>query len=972
MSISRPIVLLVAGIIAAGFSPLTLGQDSAKPPLAADELSAVRAAEEARGRVIDQVIASVVAIYDDDYTGGGSGVIIDPSGLALTNHHVIMGAGTSGWGGLSDGVLYRWRIIGVDPGGDLALIRLEGRDDFCAAPLGDSDTVAPGDWVMAMGNPFLLADDHVPTVTLGIVSGVNRYQGGEGNELVYGDCIQVDSSINPGNSGGPLFNMRGEVIGINGRGSFRDRGRVNVGLGYAISSNQIRRFLPDLMATKLAQHGSLDATFSDRDGHVVCSTINPDAPAAEAGLELGDRLIEFEGQPIATANQLTNLVCTLPVDWPARLRVEKLNGQQLTLRTRLVGLPYGQPPLPPQPQGDPSPEQQKQWKRARQMAELLRAEPNVIRDADLNAELTAWLIQRCRGRPADQPAWPGTEMLCISEVMMRPAAEPLSIDEWFATAGRTQPAEDFVVAGAAQTWLAADGRFRVHLTRDGQSTVIGRSVIDGEPRFWRWEQGQLEWLSPTKAKLDPLFVAALGLAASVEPASLDVLGTTTLDGSDKLDASTTAFRCKVTDEGGDWFYFWLAEDQDDPRRLELVKASSDLDADHYGGVVFCGGINARPDRELPVERAFVEDTDRIVGLWRATQSERQPIDESLFAPPAADVIAAGVPAVTGMEQHWPDAAPTIEPRPSAGDDGLFGEIIRQAQRRLVKVYGARVGRVDGYATGIIVSATGDILTVQGVYLDAQQVRVTMSDGSVHTARVVRRDRNLQLALLNVDIPTPDYFALSDADVGYVGDWIVAVGNAFKVADGPEPLAPTRGVISLRTSLTARASPRDLAYDGPLVLIDAITSNPGAGGGAVIDADGQLVGMIGKTITSSQTNTRLNYAVPAAELKAFLEGRSDEPSPAMASAAEGAELGIRLFTLGGNNGAAYIDRVLPGGPADQTGLRPDDLVVSLAGEIVSTIRQYDAVLATIKPGDEIVIVVKRGEELVRVTLIAAVK
>ena len=239
--------------------------------LSDDQMQAVLELEQKRIKAIDRVLGSVIAIYGNDRSGGGSGVIIHPSGIALTNHHVITGAGVEGWGGISDGQLYKWKLIGTDPGGDVAIIQMEGRDEFPWTPLGDSDTVRVGDWALAMGNPFILSEDQSPTVTLGIVSGVNRYQPGAGqNQLEYGNCIQVDSSINPGNSGGPLFNFQGEVIGINGRGSFQDRGRVNVGLGYAISSNQIRNFIPELLATKLVEHATLDANFSNRDGKVVC------------------------------------------------------------------------------------------------------------------------------------------------------------------------------------------------------------------------------------------------------------------------------------------------------------------------------------------------------------------------------------------------------------------------------------------------------------------------------------------------------------------------------------------------------------------------------------------------------------------------------------------------------------------------------------------------------------------------------
>ena len=111
-----------------------------------------------------------------------------------------------------------------------------------------------------MGNPFSLATDFTPTVTFGLISGVNRYQPPEGKGLLeYTDCIQIDTSINPGNSGGPLFNMQGELIGINGRGSFEKRGRVNSGVGYAISINQIKNFLGHLQAGIDTDHATLGA-----------------------------------------------------------------------------------------------------------------------------------------------------------------------------------------------------------------------------------------------------------------------------------------------------------------------------------------------------------------------------------------------------------------------------------------------------------------------------------------------------------------------------------------------------------------------------------------------------------------------------------------------------------------------------------------------------------------------------------------
>ena len=182
-------------------------------------------AQQARVEVVQKVATSVVAIFSADGNGGGSGVLISADGYALSNYHVTSACGDFMKCGLNDGKLYDAVIVGIDPTGDVAVLKLLGRDDFPHATLGDSDALAVGDWTYAMGNPFLLATDFQPTVTAGIVSGLHRYQYPAGTLLEYTDCIQVDTSINPGNSGGPLFNAAGELVGINGRISVEKRGR---------------------------------------------------------------------------------------------------------------------------------------------------------------------------------------------------------------------------------------------------------------------------------------------------------------------------------------------------------------------------------------------------------------------------------------------------------------------------------------------------------------------------------------------------------------------------------------------------------------------------------------------------------------------------------------------------------------------------------------------------------------------------
>lgn len=326
---------------------------------------------------MDRAARSVVAVLEETQAGGGSGVVITPDGYGLTNFHVIapLLEERRGLGGMSDHRVYPLRVLGVDPTGDLAMFKLDptpvddvgardlarpaetkppGREaatslsasrsadvvSFHAAVLADSDAVQVGDLVFAMGNPFLLAEDYTPTTTFGIVSGIQRYQfGASGRNLVYTDCIQVDASINPGNSGGPLFDLQGRLIGINGRASFEQRGRVNVGLAYAISINQARRFIPGLRAGLLVEHGSLGATTVDLGyRRVVFEKMLDPSVAAAVGIQVGDRLLMFGGREIHTANQFLNVLGTYPAGWPVVVVFER-DGQQILRRVRLERLP---------------------------------------------------------------------------------------------------------------------------------------------------------------------------------------------------------------------------------------------------------------------------------------------------------------------------------------------------------------------------------------------------------------------------------------------------------------------------------------------------------------------------------------------------------------------------------------------------------------------------------------------------------
>ncbi len=296
-------------------------------------------AEAARVAVVERASAAAVAIFAGAQ-GGGSGVVISSDGYALSNFHVTHEAGTAMRCGMADGRLYDAVIVGVDPTGDVALLKLLGRQDFPFAEMADSDRVQVGDWCFAIGNPFLLATDFHPTVTYGVISGVHRYQYPAGSSMLleYTDCLQADAAINPGNSGGPMFDAEGRLIGINGRGSFEKRGRVNVGVGYAISINQIKNFLGHLKSGRVVDHATLGARVtSDENRRAVVDDILEESDAFRRGLRYGDEIVSFGGRPISSVNGLKNVLGIFPKGWRVPLTFRH-KGETTEILVRLRGV----------------------------------------------------------------------------------------------------------------------------------------------------------------------------------------------------------------------------------------------------------------------------------------------------------------------------------------------------------------------------------------------------------------------------------------------------------------------------------------------------------------------------------------------------------------------------------------------------------------------------------------------------------
>lgn len=263
--------------------------------------------------------------FDDSQQRGykqkslGSGFIISNEGYIITNNHVVADADEIKVK-LSDGREFKGEVKGTDEKLDLALLKITAKDHLPVATLGDSDSIEIGEWVMAIGNPFGLAQ----TVTAGIISAQGRVIGSG----PYDDFIQTDASINPGNSGGPLFNIRGEVVGINT--AIISGGQ---GIGFAIPVNMAKNIIPMLkekgkvtrgwigvsiqpITPELAQSFNLEG----EKGALIAEVVK-DGPAEKAGIRSGDIIIEFNGRLIHEMNELPRLVAATPVDKKVPIKI---------------------------------------------------------------------------------------------------------------------------------------------------------------------------------------------------------------------------------------------------------------------------------------------------------------------------------------------------------------------------------------------------------------------------------------------------------------------------------------------------------------------------------------------------------------------------------------------------------------------------------------------------------------------------
>jgi len=314
---------------------------------------------------------------------------------------------------------------------------------------------------------------------------------------------------------------------------------------------------------------------------------------------------------------------------------------------------------------------------------------------------------------------------------------------------------------------------------------------------------------------------------------------------------------------------------------------------------------------------------------------------------------------------------------SASAQQSLAQIIAGVQPKMVKLYGAGgVQGLEAYQSAFLISDEGHILTAWSYVLDADVITATLDDGRKLTAEMVGMDPRLEIAVLKVDAQDLPHFNLDEAVALEAGQRVLAFSNLYGVATGNEPTSVLRGIISAKADLAARRGAFETNYRGKVYVVDAMTNNPGAAGGALTDSKGRLAGLIGKELRNAQTNTWLNFAIPIGELaQAVVDIRAgrlrtanrNETVKKPKEAHTLALLGIQLVPDFLPKTPPFVESVKPMSPAAKADIRTDDLILFVNEQLVPSHKQVLEELTFIDRVDPVRLTIQRGQELIEVQL-----
>jgi len=308
--------------------------------------------------------------------------------------------------------------------------------------------------------------------------------------------------------------------------------------------------------------------------------------------------------------------------------------------------------------------------------------------------------------------------------------------------------------------------------------------------------------------------------------------------------------------------------------------------------------------------------------------------------------------------------------------------IESVQPKIIKLHGAGGFRgIEAYQSGFVISADGLLLTVSSTVLDTDHVNVTLNDGRRFEARLLGVDPRLEIAVLKIEASDLPHFDLNRAEDVEEGARVLAFSNMFNVATGNEPVSVQHGSVLSKTQMDARRGSYRTPYRGPIYVLDAVTSNPGTAGGALVTQTGRLVGLLGKELTNARNNTWLNHALPIGELRAsveeirsgkFIAAGSDDQRKKPDRSLDVSVLGMVLVPDVVDRTPPYVDQVRPGSPAQREGVQPDDLIVLLDDRLIQSCKSLAAELEYVDREDPIRLTLLRDGELLEVSLKAVLE